>query len=162
MSKARRISVKTLNNSVGSKKAQGLSLNTIIIAIIVLIVLVVVVMIFTGYFSKIFTPSVKSCTAQAGECAEQCNTGQLGNEVVSGECPKRTDGTSLRCCSKIAQDDFTPIETEASCERQGGSCKSTTKNNPTPPPATLPATCIDYGMASFNAPGCRSGTMCCK
>jgi len=43
------------------KKAQGLSLNTIIIAIVVLIVLVVLIMIFTGYFGSRFTPEVTSC-----------------------------------------------------------------------------------------------------
>ena len=154
MSKVGRIAVKTLNNSAGSKKAQGLSLNTIIIAIIVLIVLVVVVMIFTGYFSKIFTPSVKSCTTQAGECAQEC-TGQLGSEI-SGTCPE-----GFKCCSKIKQEDFTPVETIASCERQGGSCESatTTHPNPTPPPATLPCSA---GKAPLNAPGCGTGQRCCK
>ena len=115
MSKTSRPSVKTLS---GSKKGQGLSLNTIIIAIIVLIVLVVLVMIFTGYFGRIFTPSVKSCTAQGGQCASQCNSGQLGNEISGADCPDKT----LKCCATV-QTQFTQRqEGVASCETQGGKC----------------------------------------
>src|SRR3989338_4710530 len=51
-----------------NKKAQGLSLNTIIIAIIVLIVLVVLIMLFTGYFGSKFTPAVTSCENSGGIC----------------------------------------------------------------------------------------------
>src|SRR3989338_4796223 len=50
------------------RKAQGLSLNTIIIAIVVLVVLVVVIMIFTGYFGGKFTPGVTSCQSSGGVC----------------------------------------------------------------------------------------------
>lgn len=54
---------------LSTKKAQGMSLNTVIIAIIVLVVLVVLIMIFTGYFSRIFTPTVQSCeTTLSGKC----------------------------------------------------------------------------------------------
>ena len=52
-----------------TKKAQGMSLNTVIIAIIVLVVLVVLVMIFTGYFGRIFAPGVNTCAAQGGACS---------------------------------------------------------------------------------------------
>jgi hypothetical protein len=53
-----------------STKGQGLSLNTIIIAILVLIVLIVVVLIFTGYFGRMFTPGVQSCIAKGGSCED--------------------------------------------------------------------------------------------
>ena len=56
-----------------TKKAQGMSLNTVIIAIIVLVVLVILVMIFTGYFGKIFTPGVQSCIARGGTCTTTCD-----------------------------------------------------------------------------------------
>ncbi|MBI2145706.1 hypothetical protein HYU18_05320 [Candidatus Woesearchaeota archaeon] len=76
---------------ISNKKAQGLSLSTVIIAIIVLVVLVVLVMIFTGYFGKIFTPSVSSCAQQGGSCVAttaDCTTsfGETGKTVYVKEC----------------------------------------------------------------------------
>ena len=85
-----------------AKKGQGLSLNTIIIAIIVLIVLVVLVMIFTGYFGKIFTPAVKSCATQGGACVAKCNEGSYGSPISSAsDCP-----TGSTCCSKVSDSGF--------------------------------------------------------
>ncbi len=86
---------------LSTKKAQGMSLNTVIIAIIVLVVLVVLVMIFTGYFGKIFTPSVSSCGTQGGECvanADTCKTsfGEAGKTVYAKDCT----GTTPTCCLK--------------------------------------------------------------
>ena len=49
------------------KKAQGLSLNTIVIAAIALIVLVVLVLIFTGNMGS-FGIGVKSCEGKSGTC----------------------------------------------------------------------------------------------
>jgi hypothetical protein len=63
------------------KKAQGMSINTIIIAIIVLVVLVVLVMIFTGYFGG-WTGRVATCSSQAGICVTNTNTGMC-QDVVS-------------------------------------------------------------------------------
>ncbi len=70
-----------------TKKAQGMSLNTVIIAIIVLVVLVVLVMIFTGYFGKIFTPGVKSCQSMGGECKSACTleTKTAAGNVIPGD-----------------------------------------------------------------------------
>ena len=65
-----------------TKKGQGLSLNTIIIAIIVLIVLVVLVMIFTGYFGKIFTPTVQNCATQGGTCLATADCRPAENDRV--------------------------------------------------------------------------------
>ena len=109
MSKTSRPSVKTLS---GSKKAQGLSLNTIIIAIIVLIVLVVLVMIFTGYFGKIFTPGVSSCASSGGSCvlaSADCKDtfGNPGHYTVTKDChdvsgapPDPTHGPNAVCCQR--------------------------------------------------------------
>ena len=70
---------------VNSKKAQGLSLNTIIIAIIVLVVLVVLVMIFTGYFGKIFTPGVQSCIARGGTCTTTCDAAKDDRVLIPAD-----------------------------------------------------------------------------
>jgi len=84
------------------KKGQGLSINTIIIAIIVLVVLVVLVMVFTGYFSG-WTRNVASCTSQGGTCivTTQC-IGPFDNEVnkLQGVC-QDADGAAISgelCC----------------------------------------------------------------
>ncbi|MBI2550297.1 hypothetical protein HYV83_03910 [Candidatus Woesearchaeota archaeon] len=144
-----------------TKKGQGLSLNTIIIAIIVLIVLVVLVMIFTGYFGKIFTPTVKSCATQGGACVVKCNEGSYGGSVPGGDCP-----TGTTCCAKVKDVGFgVDIKDKAeSCTAQSGSCKSATAKeiDDKGKEVTVTATCTDYGMAAFGAPGCPSGTMCCK
>ncbi len=83
-----------------TKKGQGLSLNTIIIAIIVLVVLVVLVMIFTGYFGKIFTPTVGDCGSQGGKCAASCEG--LGNEIQSARgCPPTGKPLDKICCGNV-------------------------------------------------------------
>ncbi len=86
-----------------TKKAQGLSLNTIIIAIIVLVVLVVLVMIFTGYFGRIFTPGLQNCeTTLAGTCKPTCDT---TNDVTVATYKDATaaqkagcGATEFKCC----------------------------------------------------------------
>ena len=91
-----------------NKKAQGLSLNTIIVAIVVLIVLVVLIMVFTGYFGSRFTPAVTSCVNSGGVCQESSGiTGaecgynafgtaktQIGASCDTGICCARGLGTS--------------------------------------------------------------------
>lgn len=81
---------------LSSKKAQGMSLNTVIIAIIVLVVLVVLVMIFTGYFGKVFAPTVGSCAAGGGTCAPDCGKDQLNRPIGELKGYKCT-GTE-KCC----------------------------------------------------------------
>ncbi len=87
------------------RKAQGLSLNTIIIAIIVLIVLVVIIMVFTGYFGTRFTPGVTSCENSGGTCqfakadgSNGCGYDSLSNSIakLSGKCVN----AEQICCSK--------------------------------------------------------------
>ena len=69
------------------RKAQGLSMNTIIVAALGLIVLIVLVLIFSGragWFSK----STSSCAAQGGYCSEdqsgRCGPGEI--MIWSGDC----------------------------------------------------------------------------
>lgn len=86
------------------KKAQGLSLNTIIIAIIVLIVLVVIIMVFTGYFGTRFTPGVTSCENSGGTCQtpvdeeDPCGFDAFGNEIPTLQGACQVQGKV--CCSK--------------------------------------------------------------
>jgi hypothetical protein len=80
------------------KKAQGMSINTIIIAIIVLVVLVVLVMIFTGYFGG-WTRNVATCQSQGGICDSTGLTRTSGvcqsNLASAGE--GKTESLSGRC-----------------------------------------------------------------
>ena len=57
------------------KKAQGLTLNTIIIAALVLLVLVILALIFTGRI-QIFGTESASCVTQGGSCEDLCGEGQ--------------------------------------------------------------------------------------
>jgi len=91
-----------------SKKAQGLSLNTIIVAIIVLVVLVVLIMLFTGVFGAKVTPTLTSCEGQGGECLDldtddKCETafGEKGRTVTASDC-KKEDNNKV-CCIKGAR-----------------------------------------------------------
>ena len=85
-----------------NKKAQGLSLNTIIIAIIVLIVLVVIIMVFTGYFGNKFTPGITACENSGGSCkfggADGCGFDSFGSKVSSLDA--KCSSTSQTCCPK--------------------------------------------------------------
>ena len=86
-----------------SKKAQGMSLNTVIIAIIVLVVLVVLVMIFTGYFGRIFAPGVQNCeTALAGKCQVSCAAGETKVESYADDpaAAKAGCATGMKACCK--------------------------------------------------------------
>jgi len=66
---------------MSAKKAQGLSINTIIIAIIVLVVLVVLVMVFSGYFGK-WTGLTGVCETQGGTCQPEGTTKTCANGKV--------------------------------------------------------------------------------
>lgn len=55
------------------KKAQGISMTTIVVAAICLIVLVVIIVIFTGNINT-WGGDIKSCTAKGGKsCGGACN-----------------------------------------------------------------------------------------
>lgn len=91
-----------------NKKGQGLSLNTIVIAIIVLVVLVVVIMIFTGVLGGVFVPGLSSCEDKGGECnqGKDCGGINSGYTKVVGSYCKGSDGKSDRtttCCIKSSK-----------------------------------------------------------
>lgn len=121
---------------LSSRKAQGLSLNTVIIAIIVLIVLVVLVMIFTGYFGRVFTPTVSNCATQGGKCNAQCNTETVGSEISNAKgCP-----SSEKCCAIVPS-----IARVAATTQTGGTEATPTTQTgntvvppPPPPPQVIP------------------------
>ncbi|MBS1267251.1 MAG: hypothetical protein MAG795_01223 [Candidatus Woesearchaeota archaeon] len=70
-----------------SKKAQGLSLNTIVIAAIVILVLFVLIMVFTGrmsWFTEMFqTHTEKDCNSYGGNWQDSCEDGQTRVLVVT-------------------------------------------------------------------------------
>ncbi len=70
------------------KKGQGLSTETIIIAILVLIVLVVLIMIFTGKIGqwRVQTEEVGALERYAGGEADVGSSCSLEGEVFSGTC----------------------------------------------------------------------------
>jgi len=70
-----------MNKSYGSKKAQGLSLNMIVVGAIGLVVLVVIITIFTGGMIKVRDDMKdKTCCSAAGGCGDK----NIGGEVVTG------------------------------------------------------------------------------
>jgi len=82
------------------KKAQGISINTIIVAAIALIVLVVLVVIFTGRMGQ-WGISTKDCVLQGGRCAPECGSVDYGTEdypieYTAWECKDEGD----ICCIK--------------------------------------------------------------
>ena len=94
-----------------NNKAQGLSLNTIVIAIIVLIVLVTLIAVFVGALGLFTKDITKDCTNKAGMCqAKQltgpaCGTNDFGSEIsqVVGVVCTDADGvdTGEVCCRKL-------------------------------------------------------------
>ena len=84
------------------KKAQGLSLNTIIIAVIVLIVLIVLILLFTGYFGKKFTPALTNCQSAGGTCklaSDGCGLDAFDDplpRLLTASCPN----DNQICCSR--------------------------------------------------------------
>jgi len=71
------------------KKAQGLSLNTIIIAALVIMVLVILILVFTGRMGS-FSKSSESCQSKGGICSsgEAPDGYMAGIGVLGGECPE--------------------------------------------------------------------------
>ncbi len=89
------------------KKAQSISINTIIVAAIALLVLVVMIAIFSGRI-KVFSKESRSCANQGGAgCFQTCNpddgTGPLDPGVYTPipgtDCDDREG--NLKCCKLI-------------------------------------------------------------
>ncbi len=70
-----------------NKRAQGLSLNTIIIAIMVIIVLVIIILITTGQLQKFTQGADKQagCVASGGYCTDSNSCGNILS-VANDEC----------------------------------------------------------------------------
>ncbi|MBI2142720.1 hypothetical protein HYU20_00030 [Candidatus Woesearchaeota archaeon] len=82
------------------KKAQGLSLNTVVIAAIVLVVLLIAIAVLTGTSNKVlpFFTKQAECQARGGTCEATCND----VKVYGLGCEKDKDGkdTGKVCCVK--------------------------------------------------------------
>lgn len=85
------------------KKAEGLSLQVIVIAAIALVVLLIVLAVFKGGIDKIL-PSlnkVNDCSAKNGYCASSgaCKTAET--EIYGLGCPAKSDDPAKTvCCIK--------------------------------------------------------------
>ena len=88
------------------KKAQGISINTIIIAAIALIVLVVLVAIFTGRLGG-FVGGIEDCASKGGDCVADAKADctSKGMAVVPGtDCPttqEEKDANADYCCISV-------------------------------------------------------------
>lgn len=85
------------------KKAQSMSLNTIVIAALVVLVLIVLSVIFIRNSGN-FVNTVNSCASQNGKCAIACGDPVYGTEKYTVqrsnvECPKEEDV----CCLPIGE-----------------------------------------------------------
>ncbi len=83
-----------------SKKAQGLSLNTIIIAILVLVVLVILVVILSGKMGK-WRKGINACDGHCENSASDCKEGE--NPIFLTNCDANGDGKAdggKYCCIK--------------------------------------------------------------
>lgn len=143
-----------------SKKAQALSLNTIIVAIVVLVVLVVLIMIFTGYFGTRFTPEVTSCSNAGGTCKTECGLDAFGNEVpqLNAQCPVQGDV----CCSKglgVSLEEETCGPLGQVC-REGEKCFDGVCKVPCADECLVTDACPDTHDSADGA--CNSGQVCCK
>ena len=87
-----------------NKKGQGLSLNTIIIAIIVLFVLVIIIAVFSGSFGG-FTKEFNNCATKGGhECTPgaSCETGWSKDPVLKCKDTTGKEDTSSVCCVHVS------------------------------------------------------------
>jgi hypothetical protein len=97
-----------------TKKAQGMSINTIIIAIIALIVLVVVILLFTGKVKfAANNMNQESCTSRGGRCVanptDECTSVEMSASGMG--CPRKMDlskgipvddpATAIYCCYPV-------------------------------------------------------------
>jgi len=83
------------------KRAQSISINTIIIAALALVVLIVLIAIFTGRV-RIFSENLQSCTAKQGKCEPY--SGELAKcpsssqaLITNTDCDKKNQ----ICCVKV-------------------------------------------------------------
>ena len=84
-----------------NKKAQGLSMRTIVIAAISLLILVILIVLVVNHLKKI--PPATSCEGIGGVCADDCNSLEgtygvdRGNSGTAGGCEE-----GELCCIPVA------------------------------------------------------------
>ena len=84
-----------------NKKAQGISINVIIIAALALAVLVVLFAIFTGRLG-IFSKALDSCTNLGGTCKASCSSGTETEYIAQRtDCGKDKNMESPKCCIPV-------------------------------------------------------------
>lgn len=90
------------------KKAVGISIQTIIIAVIALIVLVIIVAVFSDKIS-FFGQNTVSCEAKGGRCAEQNADGDYvcdsANEIQIFNTNCKAQEKSIPCCISVTAKD---------------------------------------------------------
>ena len=80
------------------KKAQGMPINVIIIAVLALIVLVIMGVLFAKRTS-IFAGALDSCSAKQGHCQPSCGE---GSSKIIANCPEKGDDSkNTVCCITI-------------------------------------------------------------
>jgi hypothetical protein len=79
------------------KKAQGLSVNVIIVAALALIVLVILGVVFMGRMG-LFGGQVSDCEANGGQCRSECLPDERVNKGFI--CPE-VDGVRDQCCMGV-------------------------------------------------------------
>jgi len=77
------------------RRAQGLPVTVIIVAVLALIALVVVMAIFTGNYGK-FSKDIQSCALKSGTCRAACESGE---SQIDAECQKEKP----KCCIKLIE-----------------------------------------------------------
>jgi hypothetical protein len=84
---------------VKMKKAQGMSVNTIVVAIIVLIVLVILVLLLSGYFRG-WGKSMTTCHSQGGTCVPTYDQCVSIGDVTQTSLPISAEGcgSNQKCC----------------------------------------------------------------
>jgi len=86
--------------TANNRRAQGMPINVIIIAVLALIVLVVLVAIFTGRI-KIFSEGLQSCAAKQGHCVDKpCGPNEA--TITRTNCPEGDrDNKRTICCVQV-------------------------------------------------------------
>lgn len=82
-----------------TKKAQSISMNTIVIAAIALLVLIVLAAIFTGR-TKIFGSEIKKCENLGGDCVGRRVCAANEKEITGAFCPQ----SAPKCCLVLYED----------------------------------------------------------
>lgn len=81
------------------KRAQGISINVIVVAAIALLVLVVLSVVFLGRFG-LFAQQSGDCENKGGRCVVgSCPSGT--NQYAGWSCPETSSGAGQTCCLAV-------------------------------------------------------------